>query len=287
MDVSVCIVNLNAKQHLASCLNLLPESLGSCSYEVIIVDNHSQDGSQEFIQQEYPGFHLLINHRNEGYTQAINSAIRVSRGDYLAVLNPDSEPGPNSIFTLIEFLKMNENIGIVGPKVIASDGSFQRSCRRGVARPAAVFSYFLGLAKRYPNDQRFTGYHLNHLDENEINEVSGVSGSCMVIRRKILKDIGYFDEQFFAYQEDSDYCLRAKERGWKVYYNPHSIVKHMGGMGGANSVPMKAIFEWHRSYYKYYFKHFADDYSMIFNIFYSIAMAGKLIFAEGKYLIKQ
>jgi len=287
MDVSVCIVNLNAKQHLASCLNLLPESLGSCSYEVIIVDNHSQDGSQEFIQQEYPGFHLLINHRNEGYTQAINSAIRVSRGDYLAVLNPDSEPGPNSIFTLIEFLKMNENIGIVGPKVIASDGSFQRSCRRGVARPAAVFSYFLGLAKRYPNDQRFTGYHLNHLDENEINEVSGVSGSCMVIRRKTLKDIGYFDEQFFAYQEDSDYCLRAKERGWKVYYNPHSIVKHRGGMGGANSVPMKAIFEWHRSYYKYYFKHFADDYSMIFNIFYSIAMAGKLIFAEGKYLIKQ
>lgn len=287
MDVSVCIVNLNAKQHLASCLNLLPESLGSYSYEVIIVDNHSQDGSQEFIQQEYPGFHLLINHRNEGYTQAINSAIRVSRGDYLAVLNPDSEPGPNSIFTLIEFLKMNENIGIVGPKVIASDGSFQRSCRRGVARPAAVFSYFLGLARRYPNDQRFTGYHLNHLDENEINEVSGVSGSCMVIRRKILKDIGYFDEQFFAYQEDSDYCLRAKERGWKVYYNPHSIVKHRGGMGGANSVPMKAIFEWHRSYYKYYFKHFADDYSMIFNIFYSIAMVGKLIFAEGKYLIKQ
>jgi GT2 family glycosyltransferase len=109
----------------------------------------------------------------------------------------------------------------------------------------------------------------------------------MVIRRETLKDIGYFDEQFFAYQEDSDYCLRAKERGWKVYYNPHSIVKHMGGMGGANSVPMKAIFEWHRSYYKYYFKHFADDYSMIFNIFYSIAMAGKLIFAEGKYLIKQ
>lgn len=287
MDVSVCIVNLNAKQHLASCLNLLPESLGSCSYEVIIVDNHSQDGSQEFIQQEYPGFHLLVNYRNEGYTRAINSAIRVSRGDYLAVLNPDSEPGPNSIFTLIEFLKMNENIGIVGPKVIARDGSFQRSCRRGVARPAAVFSYFLGLAKRYPNDQRFTGYHLNHLDENEINEVSGVSGSCMVIRRKILKDIGYFDEQFFAYQEDSDYCLRAKERGWKVYYNPHSIVKHRGGMGGANSVPMKAIFEWHRSYYKYYFKHFADDYSMIFNIFYSIAMVGKLIFAEGKYLIKQ
>ena len=287
MDVSVCIVNLNAKQHLASCLSLLPESLGSCSYEVIIVDNHSQDGSQEFIRQEYPGFHLLINHRNEGYTQAINSAIRVSRGDYLAVLNPDSEPGPNSIFTLIEFLKMNENIGIVGPKVIARDGSFQRSCRRGVARPAAVFSYFLGLAKQYPNDQRFTGYHLNHLDENEINEVSGVSGSCMVIRRKTLKDIGYFDEQFFAYQEDSDYCLRAKERGWKVYYNPHSIVKHRGGMGGANSVPMKAIFEWHRSYYKYYFKHFADDYSMIFNIFYSIAMAGKLIFAEGKYLIKQ
>ena len=109
MDVSVCIVNLNAKQYLESCLNLLPESLGSCSYEVIIVDNHSQDGSREFIQQEYPGFNLLINYRNEGYTRAINAAIQVSKGDYLALLNPDSEPAPNSISTLREFLKLNPN----------------------------------------------------------------------------------------------------------------------------------------------------------------------------------
>jgi GT2 family glycosyltransferase len=108
----------------------------------------------------------------------------------------------------------------------------------------------------------------------------------MVIKKEVVQHIGLFDERYFAYQEDSDYCLRAKKSGWKVYYNPTVLVTHKGGAGGSQTVPMKAIFEWHRSYYRYYFKHFSKNYSLIFNLFYCLIMLFKLIISEILYLTK-
>ena len=181
----------------------------------------------------------------------------------------------------------NSKAGICGPKVLNVDGSFQKSCRRGIARPGAVFSYFLGLSRLYPNDVRYTGYHLDHIDENLITEVGGVSGSCMLIRREVVDQIGYFDERYFAYQEDSDYCLRASQKGWNIIYYPDAVVYHIGGAGGSNSYPMRAIYEWHRSYYLYYHKHFAVDYSILFNFLYDMIMFVKLIIAEMKHLLNR
>ena len=286
MDISFCIVNLNAKKYLSNCLKSIPGSTKLDSIEIIVVDNNSYDGSANFLIEKYPDIKLIRNRRNKGYTKAMNQALRSSNGEYKVVLNPDTLLMHDSIDILIDQMRSDRNIGIVGPKVINEDGSFQKSCRRGIARPAAVFSYFLGLSERYPSNKRFTGYHLNYLDENTLNEVNGVSGSCMIIFDKLIDDIGYFDERYFAYQEDSDYCLMAINNGWKIYYNPEAVVKHFGGKGGAHSLPSKAIFEWHRSYVRYYFKHFSSDYSFLFNVFYYTIMVGKLIFAETKNLIK-
>ena len=108
----------------------------------------------------------------------------------------------------------------------------------------------------------------------------------MLIDQKLIDEIGYFDEKYFAYQEDSDFCLRAMNSGWKVYYNPKAVVIHKGGFGGSHSVPYKSTFEWHRSYMIYYFKHFSKDYGIIFNIIYSIIMIGKLIFSELLYIFE-
>tara|TARA_B100001996_G_scaffold351555_1_gene311675 strand:+ start:322 stop:1185 length:864 start_codon:yes stop_codon:yes gene_type:complete len=286
MDISFCIVNLNAKKYLSNCLKSIPGSTKLDSIEIIVVDNNSYDGSANFLIEKYPDIKLIRNRRNKGYTKAMNQALRSSNGEYRVVLNPDTLLMHDSIDILIDQMRSDRSIGIVGPKVINEDGSFQKSCRRGIARPAAVFSYFLGLSERYPSNKRFTGYHLNYLDENTLNEVNGVSGSCMIIFDKLIDDIGYFDERYFAYQEDSDYCLMAINNGWKIYYNPEAVVKHYGGRGGAHSLPSKAIFEWHRSYVRYYFKHFSSDYSFLFNVFYYTIMVGKLIFAETKNLIK-
>ena len=287
MDISVCIVNFNSKKQLEKCLNTIKPAIKPLSYEVIIIDNYSKDGSQELIKKHFEKVRLITNNRNKGYTSEINRAMKIGKGKYKLIINPDSRLMPKSINNLVTFMKQKERSGIVGPLVLNEDGSFQWSCRRGVARPFAVFCYFLGIAKLFPQYPIFTGYHLNHLDVKEINEVSGVSGSCMLVDQELINDIGYFDERFFAYQEDSDYCLRAINSGWKVYYNPNSTVIHKGGHGGSNSVPFRSIFEWHRSYILYYFKHFSKDYGIVFNSLYFVIMVSKLIFSEILFMIRR
>ena len=287
MDISVCIVNFNSKKQLEKCLNTIKPAIKPLSYEVIIIDNYSKDGSQELIKKHFEKVRLITNNRNNGYTSEINRAMKIGKGKYKLIMNPDSRLMPKSIINLVTFMKQKKRSGIAGPLVLNEDGSFQWSCRRGVARPFAVFCYFLGIAKLFPQYPIFTGYHLNHLDVKEINEVSGVSGSCMLVDQELINDIGYFDERFFAYQEDSDYCLRAINSGWKVYYNPNSMVIHKGGHGGSNSVPFRSIFEWHRSYILYYFKHFSKDYGMVFNSLYFVIMVSKLIFSEILFMIRR
>jgi len=287
MDVSVCIVSFNSINQLKNCLGSLNDGIYPLSFEVIIIDNFSRDGTQSLIKKKFKNVHLITNFRNRGYTSEINRAMKVGKGEYKLILNPDSILMPRSIVKLVSFIKNTNRVGIVGPMVLNLDGSFQRSCRRGVPRPFAVFSYFLGLAKFFPKNKIFTGYHLNHLNIKKTNEVSGVSGSCMLIDQKLINDIGYFDEQFFAYQEDSDYCLRAINNGWKVLYYPESIVIHKGGAGGSKSVPFRTIYEWHKSYIFLYFKHFSKNYGIFFNLFYLVIMLSKLIFSEIYLMIRK
>jgi hypothetical protein len=120
---------------------------------------------------------------------------------------------------------------------------------------------------------------MSYLDPDQNNPVDGVSGSCMLIRRPVLDQIGYLDEQFFAYQEDADYCLRARAAGWQVYYVPEAQIMHYGGLGGSMVKPWRSIIEWHKAYFLLYRKHFAKDYFFIFNWFYYLAMIFKLLLA--------
>ena len=287
MKASICIVNLNARKHLGPCLSSLKDTLGDIPFETIVVDNHSWDGSNSYIQSNFPETTLIENKRNEGYTRAMNQAMGYASGEFVILLNPDSTCEPDALKKLINFMETDPSIGICGPKVLNADGTFQKSCRRGIPRPQAVFSYFLGLSNKYPNNKNFTGYHLNHLDENEVNEVEAISGSCSVIRKDVIDEIGFLDERFVIYQEDSDYCFRAKNKGWKIVYYSKSIINHIGGAGGTSSFPFKNIFEWHRSYYKLYIKYFFRDYSPAFNFIYFFIIFSKLILTEIKYLLNR
>tara|TARA_Y100001970_G_C14073826_1_gene770900 strand:- start:590 stop:1138 length:549 start_codon:yes stop_codon:yes gene_type:complete len=182
---------------------------------------------------------------------------------------------------------MNKNIGICIPRIIDANGDFQKSSRRGIPTPWAVITYFLGLSRLFSKNKIFTQYRLEHLDEYKISEVDAVSGSCMLIKSGVVDDIGILDENFFAYQEDSDFCLRAKQANWKIIYNPESTITHYTGRGGSKSYPMKSILEWHRSYYYYYYKHLSENYSIIFNLFYTIVMIIKMAFSTFLYFVKK
>lgn len=278
-DLSICIVTFQAREVLRDCLRSLIENTRSSTFEVIVVDNGSQDGVGEMLQAEFPQVTYIQNGFNEGYTRPMNRALRASSGSFLLQLNPDTIILQGALDRLVEFMLEHPQAGICGPKVLNRDGTLQKPCRRGLPRPLAVFSYFTSLYALFPRSKLFGGYLMNYMDEDVTHEVAGVSGSCMLIRREVVDQIGYLDERFFAYQEDADYCFRAMKAGWQVIYFPEAHVIHFGGQGGSRVFPYRSIVEWHRSYWLYYRKNLASDYFFAFNWFYYLVIMLKLLYA--------
>ncbi len=275
MDLSICIVSFKARDLLQESLRSIYATIGKLSFEIIVVDNCSEDGTVEMLKSEFPTVQLIVNDENTGYTRPNNQAMRVSKGRYLVIINPDTLVKPGAFEALAAFLDSHPEAGIVGPKVLNRDGTLQKQCRRSEARPWDAFCYFSGLSRLYPHDKRFSGYLMTYLDEDLTHEAQAVSGSCMMIRREVIEQIGFLDEDFFAYQEDSDFCRRARLAGWKIYYNPAAQIVHFAGEGGSGVQPFRSIYVWHRSYYLYYRKHFAKDYFFLFNWVYYAGMLAK------------
>ncbi|HNT26391.1 MAG TPA: glycosyltransferase family 2 protein [Anaerolineales bacterium] len=291
-DISACMVTLNVSGYIRDCLQSLIETSQGLSLEIIVVDNHSTDGTVEILKSEYASqVRLVENSQNEGFVRPTNQAMRLSGGRYLLWLNPDTIIHPGALQSLVAFMENHPQVGICGPKVLNRDGTMQKPCRRGVSRPWATFSYFSGLWKLFPKSKLFGGYLLNYLDEDATHACDGVSGSCMLVRREVLDQIGYVDEQFFAYQDDADYCFQAQKAGWEIFYVPTAQITHFGGQGGSRSQPYRSIYEWHRSYYLYYRKNLAADYFFLFNWLYYSIMLIKLamallinVFRKEKYI---
>ncbi len=280
MDISFNIVTLNSKNELKECLHSLIDSLDSnLSYEITVIDNGSTDNVEEFLDENYPENKLIKNDTNLGYSKAMNKGLSISQGRYLVQLNPDVIVYPGTFQTLIQWMDEHKDVGISIPKVINQDGSFQKQCRRGFARPIEVISYFSKLDRLFPNNKVIGNYVKTYLSEDEIAEVDSVSGSCMIVRKEVVNDIGVLDEKYFAYQEDTDYCFMAHRAGWKIFYLPIAKVMHLGGRGGSRSNPYKGIYEWHRSYFLYYRKNLAKDYFFLVNWFMYSMVGFKLAFA--------
>jgi GT2 family glycosyltransferase len=275
-DLSLCIVTYKVRDLLRDCLCSIMECPSPLNYEIIVVDNGSYDGVADMISEEFPSVQFIQNETNTGYTVPMNQALKAGRGKYLVQLNPDTVIHPGAFEALFDFMETHPEAGICGPKVLNHDGSLQKQCRRGESRPWAVISYFSGLSSRFPDSKLFGGYLLNYMNENETHPTAGVSGSCMLIRREVIEQIGYLDERFFAWQEDADYCLRAWKAGWQVFYVPTAVITHFGGQGGSRVEPYRSIIEWHRSYYRFYKKNYARDYLFLFNWFFYSLIGMKL-----------
>lgn len=276
-EISICILTLNAQPYLRNCLESIKKHDAGLSYEIIVVDNGSNDGTLAMLQSNYPEISVIANSENLGFTKPNNQAIAIAKSSkYILILNPDTVIYESSLQNLIAFADRHPQGGVFGPKVLNDDGTFQKHCKRGEGRPWDTFAYFFGLSKLFPKNKLFSGYLQTHLDENQTHEVPAISGCCMLIRRETIDQIGMLDEDLFAYQEDTEYCVRARKAGWQVYYTPSAQITHFGGKGGSRAQPYKAIYKWHQSYYIYYRKHLAKDYFFLFNWFYYLVMLGKL-----------
>jgi len=287
IPLSICIVTYQAREFLEQCLHSIYANPPERDFEIIVVDNGSTDGTQDMLAARFLQVLLIVNPSNAGFAAPMNQALHLARGECLLLLNPDTLIHPQAFDCLLAFLEAHPEAGICGPKVLNTNGTLQKPCRRGEPTPWAVVSYFTGLSALFPHSRFFGGYLMSYMGEDETHPVAGVSGSCMLIRRAVVEQIGYLDERFFAYQEDSDYCLRARQAGWKVYYVPTAQITHYGGKGGSGVQPFRSIIEWHRSYYLYYRKNLAVNYFFLLNwLFYGL-MFVKLIFALLLNLFKR
>jgi GT2 family glycosyltransferase len=279
-EIGICTVTHNSKQKVLACLSsLFKQTPDLETVDIVVVDNNSLDGTVDEIRTQFPAVRLIVNDHNCGFSKAVNQGLRVLDARYYVLLNPDTLVLDQALTRLATFMDANPKVGICSPRVLNQDGSVQYQARRGEARPWDVFSYFSGLSKLFPNNPRFSGYLLTHIDNDKVIEVQAVSGSCMMIRKEVVEQIGYLDERYFAYQEDTDYCFQARRAGWKVYYVPHAEVIHYGGQGGSNINPYFSSYHWHRSYFLYYQKNLAKDYPFWFHPIYYLAMLLKFLIA--------
>ncbi|MGB1286766.1 MAG: glycosyltransferase family 2 protein [Aggregatilineales bacterium] len=264
-DIGIVIVNWNTRDLLCRCLETVFASEGDFTYTVVVVDNASDDGSAAMIASEFPQATLIESTENVGYPRGNNLGLRHlgfhGQGDvtadaprYALLLNPDTEVPPTAIFDMIQFMDSRPDIGVAGPRLVLPDGSLDKACRRGFPTPAVSFYHYSGLAKLFPENERFGRYNMSFADPDEQLEVDSVVGAYMQMRRECLEKVGLLDEIFFMYAEDIDLAYRIKEAGWKVWYYAPVTVYHV--KRAASKQSSKAQFEFWRAMLIFYRKHF-------------------------------
>lgn len=229
MKLSVIIVNYNVKEYLQNLLYSLDKAAAGIQYEVIIVDNASDDGSVELLKDKFPYVKLIVNDKNLGFGKANNIGLALSKGEFILLINPDTIIQEDTLTKLLSFFKLNNQIGLAGCKILNPDGTLQLACRRSFPGPWTSFCKVTGLSNLFPNSRFFARYNLTYLDENKSYEVDAISGSFMMMRRKVYEIVGGFDEQFFMYGEDLDLCFRVQKAGFKNFYVHDTQIIHYKG----------------------------------------------------------
>jgi N-acetylglucosaminyl-diphospho-decaprenol L-rhamnosyltransferase len=264
IDVSIVILNYNTREHLRTCLNaLLAEgstalSHGPLQVEVFVVDNASADSSADMVAAEFEWVRLIRSPRNGGYAFGNNQALRLARGEAVLILNPDTLLPPGSLAALVQTLRSHPEAGIVGPKLVRPDGSMHLACRRSFPTPSVAFYRLTGLSRVFAASQRFGRYNLTYVDPDVSIEVDSVCGACMLVRHRVIERIGLLDEQFFMYGEDLDWCLRAREAGWTVRYEP-IVVRHQHGAASRQRAFRTNVY-FFRAMDLFYRKHYVQRY---------------------------
>ena len=245
-DLSIIIVNWNTKKYLLDGTGLIFQKGPFDRWEVIIVDNGSQDGSGVEVKRTFPDVHLIQNDRNLGFAKAVNQGLQKASGKYVLLLNPDTQVKNGSIEQLVLFMEGCSDAGVAGAQLLNADGSKQNSIANFPSLATELLNKSL---LRWLCPKKFLG---KERDYSEPVEVDSVIGACMMVRREAVDQIGFMDEDYFLFLEETDWCYRMKRAGWKVYHVPQAKVYHFQGKS-AEKEKERAKVEYFRSRY-YFFK---------------------------------
>ena len=240
MKISISLVTYNNSKVIEKCINSIFNITNNIDFEIIIIDNNSSDNTVKIIKNNFKNVKLIKNDKNVGFGTAHNIAIKLGKGKYHLVLNPDIIFTENTIEKLINFMEENSDVGLVSPKIVFPDGTIQHLCKRS----PCLFDLYVrrftpgfiqGLFKKRIDyfEMRETGY-------NKIVDVPYLSGSFMLFRRSILEEIGGFDENFYMYSEDADITQRAAEISRTVFY-PYTSVIHLWERGSHKNIKLLFI----------------------------------------------
>ncbi|MEO7523565.1 MAG: glycosyltransferase family 2 protein [Ferruginibacter sp.] len=229
MDLSVIIVNYNVKYFLEQCLYSVIKAAKNTTTEIFVVDNHSTDGSREYLELKFPDIIFRWNRENTGFAKANNSVLKEVKGDYILFLNPDTILPEDCFEKCIAFLRLRENCGALGVRMIDGSGNFLKESKRSFPSAAAAFFKMTGMAAIFPGSQLFSRYYAGHLPEHKVNVVDVLAGAFFMAPKKVIDAVAGFDEDFFMYGEDIDLAYRIRNEGYKNYYFPDITIVHFKG----------------------------------------------------------
>ena len=289
MKLSIIIVNYNTFTLTKQTIESVLCKKYNFTYEILLVDNASSDGSIEALEgyfkeeSENELIHIIKNTENLGFAKANNIGMRMAKGEYILLLNSDTEVEDDCLEQCIEQMEQNKNLGALGCKVVLPNGTLDHACKRGFPTPKASLYYFLKWDKKDP--MKYGQYDALHLGEDEVGEVDALMGAFMLMPRKVLDKVGLLDEDFFMYGEDIDLCFRIKAAGYSILYYPKARITHYKG-GSSKRRRHKVIYDFHQAMWIFYRKHYFKEYNLGINLLVVVGIAAKCLLELIKNLLK-
>ncbi len=271
IKLSIVIVNYNVEYFLEQCLNSCVKAMQNVPCELFVVDNNSIDGSLEMVRKKFPDVHLIANKDNVGFSKANNQAMRIAKGEYVLLLNPDTVVEEDTFEKVVNFMDNHSDAGGLGVRMLDGKGKFLPESKRGLPTPAVAFYKIFGISKIFPKSKQFGRYHLGYLSEFETNEIEILSGAFMLMRKEALDKVGLLDEAFFMYGEDIDLSYRIIQGGYKNYYFPETRIIHYKGESTKKS-SVNYVFVFYRAMIIFARKHFSQKNAKLFSFLINLAI---------------
>lgn len=286
IDISVIIVNYKVKEYIANLLNSLERASHQLSLEIFVVDNASGDNSITYLKERFPDVNYIQNHENLGFGKANNQAIKLAKGTYSLLINPDTLVSEDTLDILFSHMQTNEKCGACGCKILNPDGTFAPESRRSVPTIWSAACKVFGLNTLFPKSKLFGKYYLSWLHEDEPSPVPVLSGSFMFWRTEVLQQLGGFDERFFMYGEDIDLCYRIQETGYHIDYVPDTSIIHYKGESTKKG-DLKYIRLFNKALYQFFDKQYSSQYSFLFKVFIYAAIMVRTVLSFFASRVRQ
>jgi hypothetical protein len=275
MKLSIIIVSWNVRKELVDCLRSIENNKPCCEFEIIVADNASSDGTVQAVQREFTHATVIANRDNRGFSAANNQAIKIAKGEYLLLLNPDTIVHKNSFDNLIRVLDEKPDAGMGGPKLIDENGILCPSIGYVPTFRSTLYSKTflrtLGIFRRHY--KKLTAQNFNYDEQNQVEQLNG---AALMVRRAVMDKIGNMDENFFLYYEDVDLCLRIRNAGFKIIYVPTATITHIGGMS-STQISAKKLVMLYKSMFVYLRKHKGSFKTTLFGLIFKPGVIIKYI----------